>query len=82
MMTLSTNGVLAVHRPGRTIVIETVTLASQERALIDNGHSATVARAAVAGDLAVRVRAIDLARAIGLLAPTDTTEARAAGLIK
>ena len=82
MMTLSTNGTLAIHRPGRTIVIDHITRTRREQALIAIGHSATIARAVAAGDLAARIRTIDLARYIGLIARVDTTEARAAGLIK
>lgn len=73
---------LTIRRPGRTIAIEVVTTERRITALIGIGHSATVARAVAAGDLAIRVRAVDLARSVGLLALVDTSEARAAGLLK
>lgn len=82
MMTLSHNGALAVHRPGRSIIIDRITPTHREEALVAIGHSPTVARAVVNGDLAVRIRAIDLARYIGLLSKPDTQAARAAGLVQ
>ena len=82
MMTLSSNGTLAIHRPERTIILEHITPAQREQALISIGYRPVVARAVAAGDLAMRTRTIGLARYIGLLAPIDTTVAREAGLVR
>lgn len=81
MMTISAD-VLSVHRPGRTIVIDRIDTSRRVSALIAIGHSPEIARRVAHGALAIRIDAIDLGRYIGLLAPIDTAEARAAGLIK
>lgn len=82
-MTLSPSGLLIVSRPDRAIILDRDTSATRRvAALMGIGHSVAIARAVVAGDLAVRVRAVDLGRYIGLLAPVNTTEARAAGLVQ
>ena len=59
-MTLSTNGTLAVHRPGRVIVIETVTPASRERALLASGYGPVAARLIVAGVPRMLAQAVQL----------------------
>lgn len=81
MMAISA-GLLTVRRPGRVIAIETISTSRREQALIATGHSPEIARRVAHGALVVRVDAIDLGRYIGLLAPTDTAEARAVGLVK
>lgn len=81
-MTMSSAGTLVERRNDRSVILDRITRTRREQALIAVGHSAPIARAVAAGDLAVRIRTIDLARSIGLIALIDTTEARAAGLIK
>ena len=60
MMTLSTNGMLAVHRPGRTIILGTVTPASREQALLASGYGPTAARLIVAGVPRMLAQAVQL----------------------
>jgi hypothetical protein len=78
MMFLS-NGHLSERRNGRTIALGA---ADPMSALLARGHSPTVAAAIAAGDLSVRLRALDLARLVGLICLVDTSAGRAAGLLR
>jgi hypothetical protein len=82
MMTLSTNGLWCVRRHDRTIILGRVTAADRTAALVARGHSAALAPAIAAGELATRMGAVTLARRAGLIEQVDGTNARAAGLLQ
>lgn len=68
MMTISTNGILAIHRPGRTIIVGCITSATRISGLIATG------RAPVAAELIVAGAPPMLASAVSLLGWHDAYE--------